>query len=301
MTPLLAFTWTEFAQQVTSGLAAGAIYASLALALVLIYQTTNVVNFAQGEMATFTTYVAWTMMHHGVRYWPAFVLTLLIAFGGGVTVERVLIRPLEHRPEIVIVILTIGMFIAINGLDGWIFGPEVKAFESPFPNRSVVVGGVSISIQDIGTFGVCLGTVVALWLFFRLTTLGLAMRAVAFNPDASRLMGVRVGWMLALGWGFAAVLGAIAGMMAAPTVFLDPDMMLVVLVYAFAAAVLGGIDSPVGAVVGGLLIGVVINLLGAYVDFVGQELRLPTALAVLLLVLVVRPSGLFGRVVVRTV
>ena len=301
MTLLLAFTWTEFAQQVTSGLAAGAIYASLALALVLIYQTTNVVNFAQGEMATFTTYVAWTMMHHGVRYWPAFVLTLLIAFGGGVTVERVLIRPLEHRPEIVIVILTIGMFIAINGLDGWIFGPEVKAFESPFPNRSVVVGGVSISIQDIGTFGVCLGTVVALWLFFRLTTLGLAMRAVAFNPDASRLMGVRVGWMLALGWGFAAVLGAIAGMMAAPTVFLDPDMMLVVLVYAFAAAVLGGIDSPVGAVVGGLLIGVVINLLGAYVDFVGQELRLPTALAVLLLVLVIRPSGLFGRVVVRKV
>jgi branched-chain amino acid transport system permease protein len=299
--PLLAFTWTEFAQQVTSGLAAGAIYASLALALVLIYQTTNVVNFAQGETATFTTYVAWTMMHHGVKYWPAFVLTLLIAFGGGVTVERVLIRPLEHRPEIVIVILTIGMFIAINGLDGWIFGPEVKAFESPFPNRSVVVGGVSISIQDIGTFGVCLGTVVALWLFFRLTTLGLAMRAVAFNPDASRLMGVRVGWMLALGWGFAAVLGAIAGMMAAPTVFLDPDMMLVVLVYAFAAAVLGGIDSPVGAVVGGLLIGVVINLLGAYVDFVGQELRLPTALAVLLLVLVVRPSGLFGRVVVRKV
>jgi len=297
----LAFTWTEFAQQVTSGLAAGAIYASLALALVLIYQTTNVVNFAQGEMATFTTYVAWTMMHHGIAYWPAFVLTLLIAFGGGVTVERVLIRPVEHRPEIVIVILTIGMFIAINGLVGWIFGPEVKAFDSPFPNRSVVIGGVSISIQDIGTFGVCLGTVVVLWLFFRLTTLGLAMRAVAFNPGASRLMGVRVGWMLALGWGFAAVLGAIAGMMAAPTVFLDPDMMLVVLIYAFAAAVLGGIDSPVGAVVGGLLIGVVINLLGAYVDFVGQELRLPTALAVLLLVLVIRPSGLFGRVVVRKV
>jgi branched-chain amino acid transport system permease protein len=297
----LAFVWTEFAQQVTSGLAAGAIYASLALALVLIYQTTNVVNFAQGEMATFTTYVAWTMMHHGLAYWPAFVLTLLIAFGAGVTVERVLIRPVEHRPEIVIVILTIGMFIAINGAVGWIFGPEVKAFDSPFPNRSVVVGGVSISIQDIGTFGVCLGTVVALWLFFRLTTLGLAMRAVAFNPGASRLMGVRVGWMLALGWGFAAVLGAIAGMMAAPTVFLDPDMMLVVLIYAFAAAVLGGIDSPVGAVVGGLLIGVVINLLGAYVNFVGQELRLPTALAVLLLVLVIRPSGLFGRVVVRKV
>jgi branched-chain amino acid transport system permease protein len=127
------------------------------------------------------------------------------------------------------------------------------------------------------------------------------MRSVAFNPDASRLMGVRVGWMLALGWGFAAALGAVAGMMAAPTVFLDPDMMLVILIYAFAAAVLGGIDSPVGAVVGGLLLGVVINLLGSYVNFVGQELRLPTALAVLLLVLVIRPTGLFGRVVVRRV
>ena len=298
--PLL-FTWSEFWQQVTSGLAAGAIYASLALALVLIYQTTNVVNFAQGEMATFTTYIAWTLMDRGVPYWPAFVLTLLIAFGGGVAVERVLIRPVEHRPELVIVILTIGMLIALNGLTGWIWGPVVKAFDSPFPNRSVIVGDVAISIRDIGTFCVCLGIVLLLWLFFRFTTLGLAMRAVAFNPDASRLMGVRVGWMLALGWGFAAVLGAIAGMMAAPSVFLDPDMMLVILIYAFAAAVLGGIDSPVGAVVGGLLLGVVINLLGAYVDFVGQELRLPTALAVLLVVLIVRPRGLFGRVVVRRV
>src|SRR2546425_11143287 len=156
----LALVWSQFAQQVTSGLAAGAIYASLALALVLIYQTTNVVNFAQGEMATFTTYIAWTIMNHGVAYWPAFVLTLLIAFGGGVTVERVLIRPVEQRPEIVIVILTIGLFIAINGLVGWVFGPEVKAFDSPFPNRSVVLGGVSTSVQDIGTFGGCLGTVV---------------------------------------------------------------------------------------------------------------------------------------------
>jgi branched-chain amino acid transport system permease protein len=298
--PLL-FAWADFAQQVTSGLAAGAIYASLALALVLIYQTTNVVNFAQGEMATFTTYIAWMLMDRGIPYWPAFVLTLLVAFGGGVAVERVLIRPVEHRPEIVIVILTIGMLIALNGLTGWIWGPEVKLFDSPFPNRSVIVGDVAISIRDIGTFGVCLGTVVALWLFFRFTTLGLAMRAVAFNPGASRLMGVRVGWMLALGWGFAAMLGAIAGMMAAPSVFLDPDMMLVVLIYGFAAAVLGGIDSPVGAVVGGLVLGVVINLLGAYVDFVGQELRLPTALAVLLLVLIVRPTGLFGRVHVRRV
>jgi branched-chain amino acid transport system permease protein len=298
---LLALSWADFLQQVTSGLASGAIYASVALALVLIYRATDVINFAQGEMATFATFIAWSLMHHGLSYWPAFVLTLLIAFVGGVGVERVLIRPVERRPEIVTVIVTIGLLIALNGLTGWIWGPEVKAFDSPFPNRTIDVGGVAISTQDIGTFCVCLAIVLLVWIFFRFTTVGLAMRAVAVNPDASRLMGVRVGWMLALGWGLAAVLGAVAGMMAAPTVFLDPDMMLVILIYAFAAAVLGGIDSPVGAVVGGLVLGVVINLLGRYVGFVGQQLRLPSALALLLLVLLVRPQGLFGRVTVRRV
>jgi branched-chain amino acid transport system permease protein len=298
---MTAFAWSEFFQQITSGLATGAIFASLALALVLIYRTTDVVNFAQGEMATFTTYIAWSLMHHGISYWPAFVLTLLIAFAGGVSVERVLIRPVEHRPEIVIVILTIGLLITINGVTGWIWGADVKAVDSPFPNRSVDVAGVAISLQDVGTFCVCLVSVLVLWTFFRFTTLGLAMRSVAVNSDASRLMGVRVGWMLALGWGLAAALGAIAGLMAAPTAFLDPNMMLVILVYAFAAAVLGGIDSPIGAVVGGLVLGVAVNLLGRYVDQVGEELKLPTALAILLLVLVVRPSGLFGRVIVRRV
>jgi branched-chain amino acid transport system permease protein len=291
----------DFLQQVVSGLATGAIFASLALALVLIYRSTDIVNFAQGEMATFTTYFAWSLMHHGVSYWPAFVLTLAFAFAFGVSVERVLIRPVEQRPEIVIVIVTIGILIALNGLTGWIWGGDVKAFDSPFPNRSVEVGGVAISIQDLGTLAVCVVVVIVLWSFFRFTTLGLAMRATAINPDASRLVGVRVGFMLALGWGFAAVLGAVAGMMAAPTVFLDPSMMLVILIYAFAAAVLGGIDSPIGAVVGGLVLGVTINLLGAYVDFVGAELRLPTALGILLLVLLIRPQGLFGHLVVRRV
>jgi branched-chain amino acid transport system permease protein len=241
------------------------------------------------------------LMQHGLPYWPAFLLTLLIAFAGGVAVERVVIRPVERRPEIVTVIVTIGMLIAINGLTGWIWGTEVKAFDSPFPNRTFDVGGVSISLQDVGTFCVCLATVLVLWLFFRFTTLGLAMRAAAVNPGASRLLGVRVGWMLAVGWGLAAVLGAVAGMMAAPTTFLDPNMMLVILIYAFAAAVLGGIDSPVGAVVGGLTLGVLVNLLGRYVAVVGEELRLPTALAILLTVLVIRPQGLFGHAVVRRV
>jgi branched-chain amino acid transport system permease protein len=291
----------EFVQQVVSGLAAGSIYSSLALALVLIYRATDVVNFAQGEMATFTTFVAWSLMNNGFSYWPAFALTLVIAFLGGAAVERTLIRPVENRPEIVIVILTIGLLIFINGLTGWIWGAEAKAFDSPFPNETVEVRGVVLSVVDLGTMGVVFATFVVVWAFFRFTTLGLAMRAVANNPDSSRLVGVRVGWMLALGWGLAAVLGAVAGMMAAPTLFLEPSMMLVVLIYAFAAAVLGGIDSPIGAVIGGLLLGVIINLLGRYVDFVGSDLRLPAALAILLLVLLVRPAGLFGHTVVRRV
>jgi branched-chain amino acid transport system permease protein len=287
-------------QQVVSGLAQGSIYASLALALVLIYRATDVLNFAQGEMATFTTYVAWSLMDNGLSFWPAFAITLVVAFVGGAAVERVLIRPVEHRPEIVIVIVTIGLLIALNGLTGWIWGPEVKAFDSPFPLRTIDVAGVVISLQDLGVLAVCLVTVALLWAFFRFTTLGLVMRAVANSQDSSRLLGVRVGWMLALGWGLAAVLGAVAGMMAAPALTLDPNLMLVVLIYAFAAAVLGGIDSPVGAVVGGLVLGVVINLLGTYVDFIGGELRLPAALTVLLLVLLIRPQGLFGhRVVTR--
>jgi branched-chain amino acid transport system permease protein len=290
----------ELIQQIVSGLATGAIFGSLALALVLIYRATHVVNFAQGEMAMFTTYIAWALMNRGLDYWPAFALTLVIAFVGGVAVERVVIRPVENKPVLAIVIVTIGLLIAINGLAGWIWGADVKSFESPFPNRTIDIAGVAISTQDIGTFFVCLVTVAVLWAFFNLTTLGLAMRAVAINPTVSRLSGVRVGWMLALGWGLAAVLGAIAGMMAAPTVFLDPNMMLTILIYAFAAAVLGGIDSPVGAVVGGLLLGVILNLVGRYVDFLA-ELRLPSALLVLLVVLMIRPNGLFGQVVVRRV
>lgn len=294
------FTWDGYVQQIVSGLAQGGIFASLALALVLIYRTTDVLNFAQGEMATFSTFIAWSLMNH-MSYWPAFALTLAIAFVGGAAVERVIIRPVEHRPEIVIVIVTIGLLVALNGLAPWIWGPEVKAFETPFSQRTTEIGGVVISFQDVGVLGVCLATVLLLWAFFRFTTLGLVMRAVANSQEASRLLGVRVGWMLALGWGLAAVLGAVAGMMAAPTQFLDSNLMLIILIYAFAAAVLGGIDSPVGAVVGGLVLGVLINVLGTYVEFIGSDLRLPAAFVVLLAVLLIRPQGLFGHRVVRRV
>jgi len=291
----------EFWQQVVAGLASGGIYASLALAVVLIYRSTGVINFAQGEMATFATYLALTFINHGLSFWPAFWLTLLCAFAGGVAVERVVIRPVENRPVLTVVIVTIGLLILVNGLTNWIWGGAVRKFPSPFSTRPIHVAGVAFSIQDIGIIGVCLAAVVVLGLFFRFTKLGLALRAAALNPDASRLVGVRVSWMLALGWGLAAALGAISGMMVAPVVFLDPNMMQGILLYALAAAVLGGIDSPLGAVVGGLTLGVLLNLLGTYVSTLGGEMRLVAGLAVILAVLIVRPAGLLGKTAVRRV
>jgi branched-chain amino acid transport system permease protein len=292
---------TEFWQQVVSGLASGGIYASLALALVIVYRSSGVINFAQGEMATFATYLAWTFLQHGIPFWPAFALTLAIAFAGGVALERVVIRPVEGRPVLAVVILTIGLLILVNGATFWIWGGALKPFPSPFSTRPVHVGSAAFSIQDLGIVGVSLASVALLTLFFRFTKLGLGLRAAAVNPEESRLVGVRVGWMLALGWGLAAALGAVSGMMVAPVVFLDPNMMQGVLLYAFAAAVLGGLASPVGAVVGGLALGVVLNLLGTYVSTFGGQMRLVGGLGVILVVLLIRPTGLFGRTAVRRV
>ena len=295
---------TDFLQQVASGLSSGAIYALLALAIVIIFRSTGVVNFAQGEMATLSAFIAWTLIDHGLPYWPAFALTLLISFVGGVLLERVVIRPVERAPVLTIVILTIGLFIFLGGLMNWIWKAEVRSFppNRPFPTDTIDLGGVAISYQDIGILGVTLGLVGLLWVLFQKTKLGLALRASAVDPDSSRLVGVRVGWMLALGWGLAAALGAVAGMFtAAAFPPLEPNMMRAVLIYAFAAAVLGGLTSPMGAIVAGLALGVTLNLVSAYVDWLGPQMRLPVALALILGVLLVRPAGLFGRVAVRRV
>jgi branched-chain amino acid transport system permease protein len=291
-----------FAQQTVAGLAQGAIFGGLALALVLIYRATEVINFAQGEMAMATTYVCYQLVQWGVSYWLAFFLTLVFGFVLGVFTYGVFIRPVQHRSVIAIVIVTLGLFILIDGVVAWIWGADIKFMASPFGNRVFRSGGVAVSAQDIGVFAVSIISMVALWALFQFTKLGLAMRAAALRPAAASLVGVRVDRMLAVGWGLAAMLGAVAGLMAEPTQFvLQPTLMQPILLLAFAAAVLGGLESPIGAVIGGLLIGVFLNLVGQYVSFATSELRLPIAFAMLLLVLLVRPTGLFGRKQVRRV
>jgi branched-chain amino acid transport system permease protein len=284
--------------QVLSGLATGGIYASIALALVMIYQATHHVNFAQGELAMFSTYIAWTVLDAGYPYWLAFIVTLVFAFVASVLIERIVVRPIENAPVLSIVIVFIGLLVILNSVAGWIYGYTIKSFPSPFP-ASARLAGSYLSPHELGMIVVTLLMLLLVFLFFRFTPLGLAMRAAAQNPVSSRLVGIRVGWMLALGWGLAGSIGAVAGMMAAPIVYLDPNMMSGILLYGFAAALLGGISNPWGAALGGFIVGVLENLAGAYV--VGTEIKLTVALVIIVVVLLVRPSGLFGRTLVTRV
>jgi branched-chain amino acid transport system permease protein len=293
---------TIFAQLTVQGLALGAVYGSLALALVLVYRATHVVNFAQGELAMATTFVAYQLIQWGLSYWAAFAATLAIAFVLGTVLQVLFIRPVQHRSVIAAVIVTVGLFILIDGLVDWIWGADLKYMPLPFGAKTYDVGGVSIDRLYPGMFLVVLATVLLVWGLFRFTKLGLAMRAAALRPAESALVGVRVDWMLAIGWGLAAVLGAVAGLMAEPTQFvLEPSFMQPILVYAFAAAVLGGLESPAGAVVGGLAIGVSLTLVVQYVHPITSELQAPVAFAVIVGVLLLRPSGLFGHRQVRRV
>ncbi|HVS85219.1 MAG TPA: branched-chain amino acid ABC transporter permease [Gaiellaceae bacterium] len=291
-----------FAQQTVAGVAQGAVYGSLALALVLIYRATEVINFAQGELAMATTYIAYQLIQWGVSYWLAFFLTLAIAFVIGFGTQVLVIRPVMHKSVIAVVIVTVGLFVLIDGLVLWKWGGDLKFMPAPFGQTVYHWGGVAISRQDIGTILLSIVTVVLLWALFQFTKVGLGMRAAALRPAAARLVGVRVDWMLAIGWGLAALLGAVAGLMTEANQFiLQPSLMQAVLLYAFAAAVLGGLESPAGAVVGGVLLGIFLNLIGQYVHFITAPLRLPFAFAVLLAVLLVKPSGLFGERRVRKV
>ena len=289
-----------FINQVLAGIATGAIYACMALAIVMIFQAIDHLNFAQGEMAMFSTFIAWQLMQWGVPYWWAFLLTLIISFVAGIVIERVLFKPLAKAPVLTNVAGFIALFAIINSVAGLIWDFTIKQFPTPF-GSSPFMGSQLISTHQVGMIGVTLALLVALFVFFRFTRIGLAMRASAAMPESARLVGINTSWMVALGWGMASAIGAIAGILIAPVVFLEPNMMLGVLLYGFAAAVLGGLTSPLGAVLGGFLVGIFENLVGTYIPGVGNELKLPIALALIVIVLVVKPTGLMGHTVVKRV
>lgn len=286
----------QFLEHLIIGIGRGSIYALLALAIVLIYRSTGLLNFAQGEMAMFSTFVAWTFQDNGANVWVSILAAMALSLVGGAVIERVIMRPVEGGSPLNIVIVTIGLFLGLNALAQWVWGTDPRTFENPFSGESRSVIGVSISAELVGRLVVLAIVVLLLFVLFQKTKLGLAMRAVASNTESSGLVGINVGRMLMVGWGLAAALGALAGCLtAASDTQFGTSLMVQVLVFAFAAATLGGLDSPIGAVVGGLIVGVVQELLGEYVGFVGTDMRDGAAFVIILGILLVKPSGLFGK------
>jgi branched-chain amino acid transport system permease protein len=290
----------QFLNVTLTGLGQGAVYAAFALALVLIWRSTRIVNFAQGAMGMLTTYVALTVVEAGGSYWVGLVVALVAGLVLGALIERLVIRPVEGGPELNAVIVTLGLFVALQALAAIVFGSTFRSFPAPFDLRGFTVGGINIAFtpNSIWTIGAVAVVLLALTALFRFTDVGLRMRAAAFAPEVARLLGVRVGRLLTLGWALAAVVGSLAGLLIAGGGLVHPAYMDSVIVFGFVAAVLGGLDSPVGAVVGGLLIGLVLSYVSGYA---GSELVALAALAILVAVLLVRPQGLFARAAARRV
>ena len=289
-----------FIQLVVDGLATGSIYGALALAIVLVNRSTGMINFAQGAMAVLSTFVAYACWQAGLPILLGLVVAILFAVVFGAAVERLIVRRFEGGDPNIAVVATIGLLVLITGIAALIWSYDPRPFPSLFPNRTLQFAGVFVSVRSLGTIGVLVLVMLALQLLFRGTKIGLAMRAVADNPRSSALSGLPVSRLLMLGWGLAAGLGAIAGVLVAPQLFISPTMLDFTLVYALSAAILGGLDSPFGAVVAGWFIGVVENLAGAYLDVIGNDLKIAVPFVAMVVVLAVRPQGLFGRrVVVR--
>jgi branched-chain amino acid transport system permease protein len=284
----------RFVQVIIDGWATGSLYGALALALVLIYRSTGIINFAQGEMAMFSTFIAWGLVQADLPLGLALLGALALSFLGGMAIERIIVRPVEGGQVLTLVIVTLGLFILVNSGAGWIWGFGNRSFPSVFPDDTVEVAGVGVAVESLGIVAVLLAVVGLLFLVFQRTKVGLAMRAVSINADSSRLVGISVGRTLMVGWGIAALVGALAGILIAPRLFLDVNFMGGVLIYSFAAATLGGFDSPGGAVIGGWIVGIAENVAGTYVDFIGSELKILVPLFVILVVLLIRPTGLFG-------
>ena len=286
----------EFAQQTLSGIASGSLFAILALAIVLIYRSTSVLNFAQGEMAMFTTFVAWSLMTR-MDFWLAFALAILVSAAIGAALERLVLRPVENAPVLNSVIVTLGLFTIVNGLALWIWGAQPKGFGpfSVFKGDPICSADVCIGRLNVGILVVSFIVMGLLYVLFQRTRLGLAMRATAENRLASQLVGIPIGNMLTLGWGLSAGVGAVAGVLVAQSVSLTTSSLFSILLYAFAAAVLGGLNSPPGAIVGGIIIGVAKNWAATYVPSQLGNVDLTLAFAMIVVVLMIRPTGLFGR------
>jgi branched-chain amino acid transport system permease protein len=291
-----------FIEQVLNGIGNGVVYGSVALALVLIFRTTGVLNFAQGEMALFSTYISWKLTTTGMPVVAAIAISMAIAFIAGAVIERTLIRPMEGRSPLNVVIITLGLFLGLNSLVQLIFGTDPQSMPSPFPSGSVdLPSGARIGKDTIGLIVVLFLECLGLWLLLNKTTLGLKLRAVAANRDSARLHGIKAGSMLMLGWAMSAALGALAGsLVASERTGFDSSLMQTILVYALASAALGGFASIWGAVISGLVVGIADALTIQYVDALdGIEVVLP--LALILVVLVVMPNGLFGKRTVERV
>ncbi len=286
--------------QLIDGISAGSVYACMALSVVMIYQAINHLNFAQGEMAMFSTYLAWQAMQWGVPYWLLFPFVVGISFAIGYALERAAIHPLRNASDLSHVVVFIALFTIFNSAAGFVWGFGVKNVPSPF-GEGPLFEGAFLGKHQAGILVVTFALVIALAAFFRLTRVGLAMRAAAANRKSAKLVGIPTERMAALGWGLASAIGAVAGILIAPIVFLDPSMMMSVLLYGFAGAVLGGLTSPLGAVLGGLTVGIFEKLVEAYVPVVGEQLKLPIALAVIIAVLLFRPSGFLGQKIVQRV
>jgi branched-chain amino acid transport system permease protein len=290
----------EFLEFTLGGIAVGMIYAAIALSLVLIWRGTRVLNYSQGGMAMFTTYMAWLVIRHTGNYWLGFAVALASGLVLGAILERTVVRPTEGKAPLNSVIVTIGLLIFLEGLAGILFGGQYRSFPAAFSVTGLKIGGVALGISpaDVFTAVAVLAAAAALAVVFRYTAVGLRLRATAFSQNVSRLLGIRIGRVLTLGWALAGLFGALAGVLVTPSTFLYPNSMDAIFVLGFTAAVIGGLDSPVGAVVGGVLLGVVLSYAGGYI---GSELVLVYGLVILALVLMIRPSGLFSAATTRRV
>lgn len=286
---------TELMQQVASGLAIGIVFGILALALAVIVQGTGVLNFAQGEMAAFSALAALLLVDDGISYWIVFPIVVLGSLLVGMGVERVFIRPFERSGEMALITVTLALYLGINALSGLTFGYLPKSVNSPFGSGVIHLAGVVLTAQQIGMAVVAVVVVSAVTALFRFTDVGLRMRAAALNAESSRLVGVNVGRQLMLGWGTAAAVGAVGGMISAPLIGVGPDMMASPVLFAFAGCALGGFQSRVGAFAGGLIVGVVNSVSAAYVPGFGGSLSLLVPFVLITLVLLFRPQGLFSK------